>query len=259
MATGNNNNGFHRPPQPPPERPLLVPPYVNSVYNVITRRLRKANTIFADRVKLVLTQESTEHWSRLNRPYLLVVPQQVRQPRQLEVDYMAFVNPRVVTFVAQFDDRNSEKSHLAANDIDTAERQLIFVLAKWQPAINYKPTEYGGMRIQATRSDAVKVSYQFVFNEQIALPDEPPEIDAEELQELTLDNINIRVVDPCCPPPLPPCECEPEPFPQINITGGGCPSPKQPDPCAPPPCPSPLGPGWEKLGESDAASKTKKG
>src|SRR5215475_9095862 len=128
-----NGNGIYGIPPPPVERPPVVPPIVNSVYNVITRRLRLAPTIFADRVKLVLIQTETEQWAHLKRPYLLVVPTQVRAPQKVDAELMSFIIPRSVAFIAHFDGRSSEADYLAANEIDTAERQLIHALAKWRP------------------------------------------------------------------------------------------------------------------------------
>lgn len=240
----NGNRGFAVPPPPPP-RPPVVPPYAESIYNIVTRRLRLANTIFGDRVKLVLRQEDIEHWSNLALPYLLVVPTQTRAPRELDVDYMSFVNPRVLTLIAQFDGRGSEKEYMAVNDIDTAEQQLIFVLANWQPATEhsqYKPTLYGGMRIQGTRAPDVKVTYLFTLNEQVVLPDEAPlfpgEWGADALAPVVLDGIHVNVLDPCCNMP---CMIIPPLGPDFFVTGGGCPCPQPPDPCAPPPCPPILG------------------
>lgn len=225
-------------PDPVPLPPPVVPPYFTSVYNIITQRIRAANTIFGDRVKLVLRQVDDAHWSKLQKPYLLVVPRQVRAPRDLDVDYMSWVNPREVTFVAQFDARMSEQEYMAANDIDTAEAQLIYVLAKWQPDAAYKPTTYGGMRIQATRAPDVKVHYIFMFNEVQVRQDDVPEFGEEGLEPVELDMIGIRVLDPCCVV----CEPEPPPGPNVCIIGTGCPEgPTPPDPCAPPPCPPILG------------------
>jgi len=237
MAYGNGN-GFARPPEPPVQPPPLLPPRVDSVYNVITRRIRAAKTIFGDNVKLVLRQTDSEHWSKLPKPYLLVVPQQVRSPREVDVDTMSFVNPRVVTFVAQFDGRGSEAEYLAANDIDTAEMQLIFVLAKWRPDdISYRPTEYAGMRIVGTREPDVKVVYSFTFNEEVVLRDEPPIFDEPEPEELELEGIHVHLNDACCE------GCIPEPIgPPFTVSGGGCRAdPPPPDPCAPPECPPILG------------------
>jgi len=245
-ANGNTDND-PRPPVPP-----VVPPNDDSIYNVITRRIRRAKTIFGDRVKLVLRQVDESHWSKLQRPYLLVVPRQVRQPRELDVDYMSFVNPREVTFIAQFDARGSEQEYMAANDMDTAERQLIYVLAKWQPQTlyrGYKPTLYGGCRIQATRAPDVKVHYIFVFNEVVIRRDDV--VIDEELEELVLDHINVNAIDPNCLT----CaeEAELPPGPEICVTGGGCPEPPEVDPCAPPPCPPILG------SDDDASAPASKG
>ena len=82
--------------------------------------------------------------------------------------------------VAQVDERGSKQEYMAANDIDTAERQLIFVLAKWEPDLpgtGYKATLYGGMRIQATRAPDVKVHYIFTFNEWVIRRDDAPIFD----------------------------------------------------------------------------------
>ena len=225
MPQPNNNDRAPIPPVPP-----LVPPYVNSVYNVITQRIRARGTIFGDRVKLVLRQVEEEHWSKLKRPYLLVVPRQTRAPRDLLVDIMSFTNPREVTFVAQFDDRQSPESYLAANDIDTAERQLIFALANWRPYDHYKPTTYGGMRIQATRAPDVKVHYIFMFNEEQVIRDEDVDDDSE-LEPVILDEIKVNVADPRC------LHCIPDPvFPPGPTMRVGVP-PLPEDPCPPPECP----------------------
>jgi hypothetical protein len=232
-------NGHDIPPPPPDPAPSFEPPRFNSVYNMITRRLRAANTLFGDRVKLFLRQIEDEQWSKLKRPYLLVVPRQVSRPREIDIDYMSFVNPREVMFIAQFDDRMSEASYLAANDIDTAEAQLIKVLCNWMPLVNYKPTLYNGMRIQSTKAPDVKVAYTFIFYETVVLPDEAPIFDESELPwPAVLDGIGIHVSDPACNT----CVCEPEypPGPNISVSGGGCPPERLPDPCEPQ-CPPILG------------------
>jgi len=214
-----------------------VPPMIESVYNVITRRIRAAHTIFGDRVKLVLRQVEDSHWSKLQKPYLLVIPRQTRNPREVDVDYMSFVNPREVTFIAQFDGRGSEQEYQAANDIDTAELQLITVLAKWEPFTNYKPTTYGGLRIQATRAPDVKVAYTFLFNE-VQVIQEALVVDDDDLpDEVELDTISVRMIDPCCV-----VAEEETQGPKICVEeGGGCPEEPEPDPCAPPECPPILG------------------
>src|SRR5262245_14208871 len=216
------NNGHPIPP-PPVEPTPPAPPTVNSIYNVITRRIRLAETIFGDRVKLVLRQVDNDHWARLKKPYLLVVPRQNRAPRQLEVDRMSWVNPREVTFIAQFDGRGSEQEYLAANDIDTGERQLVNCLASWKPLPNYEPTVYAGMRIQGTREPDVKVAYTFLFQE-VWVITEPPSFEGEFdfLGEAEIGNMSVHVNDSCCHMP---CEIVP-PWPvfssEVCVTGGGC-------------------------------------
>jgi len=193
-------------------------PILDSLYNRVTRRVRAAHTIFGDNVKLVMRQLDQEHWSLLQLPYCLVVPT-VTRPR-LEVvdqDRDSIINPRSITFICQLDGQGSEAEHLAANDIEIAEKQLIGALCNWRPARHYKPTAYGGMRLLATRAPDVKVSFVFVFYEEIVL------FDVEEIGELEpeiLDSINVRVLGECCPPGDEPDPCAP--VPQINVTGGGC-------------------------------------
>lgn len=248
MQPNGNGNLDPVPPLAP-----LVPPYFESVYNMIVKRIRAAGTIFGDRVKLVLRQVDDAHWSKLKKPYLLVVPRQVRAPRELDVDYMSWINPREVTFIAQFDARMSEQEYMAANDIDTAEGQLVYVLANWQPETRdrgYKPTTYAGMRIQATRAPDVKVHYIFMFNEVVIRQDAAIFDESELPEELTLDTIGVRIIDPCCfliPP-------EPIQGPKICVqTNPICESPvTPPDPCAPPPCPP-------VLGGDDASTEAKEG
>ena len=215
----------------------VLPPASNSIYNVIVRRLRMAGTIFGDRIKLDLRPSDAEHWTKLDKPYLLLVPQQNRSPQRVDIDYPSFVNPRVVSLVAQFEDCNTEASWIAANAIDMAERQLVYVLTNWQPPgasnfSHYRPTSYGGMRIQSTRAPDVKVVYQFVFNEEVVL-DEPPIIDINEIPfGMEVDRIAIRINGPCCPEENPPGNVP-------NICVDECPSPPEP-PCDPP-CPPILG------------------
>src|SRR5262245_40260098 len=124
-AMNGNNNGHTRPSPPPPQPVPLTPPRIDSLYNLITRRLRSAKTIFGDNVKLVLRQMDDEQWAKLPLPYLLVVPTQTRPTHQRkdtdsEIDSM--VSPRTVALIAQLDGRGSEAEHLAAIDIETAEK-----------------------------------------------------------------------------------------------------------------------------------------
>jgi hypothetical protein len=237
------------PPPPPAREPAFEPPRINSVYNLLVRRLRMARTIFDDRVKLSLRQIEDDHYTRLARPYLIVVPRQVRAPRPLG-DNVSFVDPREVMLVAQFEDRMSEASHLAANDIDTAEAQLVYVLGNWQPTIAYRPTLYAGMRIQSTRAPDVKVAYTFLLYETVVLPDVAPEFDPNDIPvALQLERIGIHINDPfCCGP-----ECEPAcpTGPRIEVSAGGCRAEPESDPCAED-LPAPI------LGGDNAAPQTQR-
>jgi len=212
----------------------IAPPRTESLFNVVTRRLRAAGTIFGDRVKLDLRQLPEDHWSFLERPYLLVNPVQTRPSREIDEDSM--INSRLIQFVAQFDGRGSEAEHLAAIDIETAENQLIFVLANWMPGglrFGYRPTTYAGMRISGTREPDVKVIYSFSFNEQIVLPLDAPSFGEDDDVGFVFDGVTVHVSDPCCN--LPCDDTEPPPF-RIRVTGGGCPDePEEPcvDPCPP--------------------------
>jgi len=236
MAKNGNANGvqsLHSDRRPGALTPG-GPPVVESLFNVVTRRVRAARTLFGENVKLVLRQLDTEHWSLLQVPYCLVVPTVTRPAalRPMDADYDSIINPRSITFIAQLDGRGSEAEHLAANDIELAERQLIDALVNWRPFPWYKPTAYAGMKLAATRAPDVKVSFVFLFYEEIVLPEE--EIGVDDLA--VLDGITVHVNDPCCTCPPPEPECVPAP--NIYVTGGGCPVA---DPCcAPEPCVSPL-------------------
>lgn len=221
----NDNNG---------SIPRLIWPRLDSVYNIITRRIRAANTMFGQNVKLVLRQNGEDWWSRLPLPYLLVIPTQVGRLQRSDPDSMSFIKPRSVTMVAQFDARGSEAEYLAANDIDTAEYALVKLLCNWCPLENFLITQYGGMRMQATRETDVKVNYYFTFPEEVHLPHDPIVVPGDVgLEPVALDGIHIHLADPAC------AACAPEPAfgsaPNITVDGGGCPpEPPGPDPCAPP-------------------------
>jgi hypothetical protein len=209
-------------------------PRLESLFNMVTRRIRAAKTMFADNVKLDLRQYEKDHWSKLPLPYLLVVPTQTKAPRDIDVDDNIMVNPRMAAFVAQFNGRNSEGEHLAANDIETAEKQLIATLCNWRPWQNYKPTIYSGMRIEGTREPDVKAIFLFTFNEWVSLPEDSVGVDGDDgLEPLVLDRFDINMHDSCCNLECPP---EPGPMPAVCITGG-CLADAPDDPCAEPePC-----------------------
>ena len=215
---------------------------IESLWNIVTRRIRASGTIFGDRVKLVLRQSDLAHWAKLRLPYLLVVPMQTRPPTSLNIDFMSFVNPRAVTLVAQFDGEGSEAEYAAANAIELAEKQLIFILANWTPEPTgtfsaYRQTLYGGMRVQETREPHVKCHFYFTFQEEYVLI-EISEIDDADLLG-GLGRITVNVSDPCC---VPYEEESSVSMPDICVTGGGCPQEPEPDPCAEPPCPPILDP-----------------
>lgn len=217
----------------------IVTPF-EGLYGAVTRRIRAAGTIFQDRIKLILRQSDIAQWSKLDKPYLLVVPTQTRTPTNLETDVMRFVNPRAVTLVGQFDGQGSEAEYMAASQIEIAEKQLIYLLANWTPNQNctfsfYRPTLYGGMRFQETREPDVKAHFYFVFEETFVLED-VPEIDESDF--VAFDGIQVNMHDPCCNIP-----CEPPAVagPKISVTGGGCPQPSPPDPCAAEECPPIIG------------------
>lgn len=155
----------------------MRPEQTDCLYNAIVRRLRAANTMFAQNVKLVLRQLSDDQWSLLKLPYLLVVPTvtRLRPLRPQDQPFDSIVNPHSVTFLAQLDGRGSEADWLAACDIEFAEKELISALVNWRPGIMYKPTAYAGMRIEATRAPAVKVSFVFTFFEELFLSDDSDE------------------------------------------------------------------------------------
>jgi len=212
----------------------IIPPRIESLYNVVTRRIRAAHTIFGDRVKLDLRQLPQDQWSFLAKPYLLVNPLQTRPSREIDDDSM--VNPRVIQFIAQFDARASEAEHLAAIDIETAEKQLLWILFNWQPRklrFGYRPTTYSGMRIEGTREPDVRVTYTFTFNEQVVVPDQVFPFDEDEDESVLIDEVTVHIGDPC---PLPVDEVSP-PL-RVRVTGGGMLA--EPDePCEP--CPPMLG------------------
>jgi hypothetical protein len=179
-----------------------------SLFNAVVRRLRLSSTMFDDRIKLSLRQLEQEQWTHLEPPYLIVVPTIVRIPqlRPVESEVEDIINPRSITFLAQFDARASECEWEAADDIELAEKQLINALVNWRPNQFFKPTQYAGMRIEGTRVPDVKVQYVFVFFEQIRFcEDLEPGPECSELGDIF---INLR--NDCGPPPCDPCRpCAP--------------------------------------------------
>ena len=186
-----------------PDRGELPPECygTESLYNLIVKRIRACNTLFHDNVKLVLRQLPDEQWALLPLPYCLVVPTfsqpVVKEPPYADLD--SFVNPRRVTLIAQLDGRGSEAEWMAADDIELAEKQLLGCLVNWRPVAHYRPTLYAGMRLMGSRIPDVKVSFAFVFYEEIKVADSSIGLDGDGTGELLeLGDIFVtRSVPPC--------------------------------------------------------------
>lgn len=139
-----------------------------SVYAEIVRRIRASDTLFGDNVKLSMRQLDEDQLSRLALPWALVVPTLDRPPnRAVDNDYDVIMAPRAVAIICQFDGRNSDHEHLAAADIERGRYQLLDTLVNWRPFPHYGATGYGGMRVEAVKSPAVRVSFVFTFHEQL--------------------------------------------------------------------------------------------
>jgi hypothetical protein len=178
---------------------LDVPTNVNAgLFNAVVRRLRESDTIFADRIKLVLRQLSEEQYALLQAPYLLVVPTVTRVPnlRPMDQDYESIINPRSIVFRAQLDGRGSEADWMAAVDIELVEKQLIASLVNWRPQPNYKPTAYAGMRVEATKAPQVRVGFVFTFFEELFVVEcTGDEFDVEARAECAdLSRARIKIV-----------------------------------------------------------------
>jgi hypothetical protein len=145
----------------------------DGLYNATVRRIRRANTIFGQNVKLVLRVLSEEQIALLGWPYLLVVPTmtRVQLPRQAHTgdERDTIVNPRSMAMIAQLDGRGSEADWMAAVDIELAEKQLIAALVNWRPQPHYHPTLYAGMKVEASRATAVKCSFVFTAYEELGI------------------------------------------------------------------------------------------
>ena len=100
-----------------------------SLYELVTRRIRIAQTLFGQNVKLVLRQLEDEQWSLLTPPYLLVVPTmsrpQMKPPDSGGSSIDQIINPRSITLIAQLPAHGSEAEWAAASDIELAEQQLL--------------------------------------------------------------------------------------------------------------------------------------
>lgn len=184
---------------------MLQPPPIDydCLYNVVIRRMRALDTIFGDRVKLVLRQIADQQYSFLELPYLLVVPTTSRPSTTTVQQEQAFLDvPRAIVFIAQLAERHGDDDHLAACDIELAEKQLLGALFNWRPAPWYAPTVYAGMQVQGTRAPEVKVAFTFHFVEQFGACEEEPLCDEPEFAAI-LNRITFCQQNPCgepCPP-----------------------------------------------------------
>src|SRR5262245_51659186 len=111
-------------------------PDAPGLFTMIVQRLRAAQTMFDDRVKLVLVQEDDEQFSALKMPYLLVIPT-VERPRLTvpDQDMTEIIVPRHIAMVGQFDagatDLANGAGWGAADQIDNARTQLMLSLINW--------------------------------------------------------------------------------------------------------------------------------
>jgi hypothetical protein len=220
---------------------MLDIPQYDGLFNTVVRRLRNADTIFGQNIKLVLRQLSDDQWALLTLPYLLVVPTVTRvQLRPADQDYDSIVNPRSITFIAQLDARGSEAEWMAANDIELVEKQLIAALVNWRPTVNFKPTGYAGMRVEAVKAPAVKCAFVFTFYEELVVEANIGDETCEELRAgcLQLNQVFVNL-NACCPPvpTPPPCEA---------------------DPCGPDPC-NPCAPAPVWTGDNLKSAKQEEG
>lgn len=212
----------------------------------IVFRIRAADTIFGQNVKLSLSMPTDEQWSMLPTPYLLVSPTTTRIEGTGRAVNGEIVLPRSVTLLAQISGHGTEADWAAASAAEIAELQLISILVGWEPRPVLKtkgggtvprrflPTTFNGSRLAATRGPNVVWVLVFQFPEQLFIE---PELDAETCallaQPAVLDRICFEKAKPAPPPD--PCE------------SGPC------DPCVPD---SGWGPGGWLVDETTGAEKT---
>lgn len=165
------------------------------LFNAVVRRLRAADTIFGERIKLSLRQLSDEQYALLQAPYLLVVPTVTRVPnlRPMDQNYDSIINPRSIVFRAQLDGRGSEADWMAAVDIELVEKQLISALVNWRPQPNYRPTAYAGMRVEATLAPKVKVAFVFTFFEELFITESIGDETCDEVRDNCAEFNRMRV------------------------------------------------------------------
>lgn len=146
---------------------LLIPEN-DSLFAAVVRRIRAAKTALGDNVKLSMRQVEEEQLSRLSLPFGLVVPTVDRPPNRSVInDYDVILAPRSIAVICQFDGFNSDQEHLAAAQIEQVRYQLLDCLVNWRPFPHYEATGYGGMRVEAVKAPAVRVSFVFSFYESL--------------------------------------------------------------------------------------------
>src|SRR6478735_8367058 len=91
--------------------------------STVTRRIRAADTLFGQNVKLVMRELTADMWSALPADYLLVVPTVTRVATggtgpsgNLAADppNTELLLPRSITLIAQIDSKNATDDYLAA-------------------------------------------------------------------------------------------------------------------------------------------------
>lgn len=175
-------------------------PEGESLYAAVVRRIRAAKTALGENVKLSLRQLDEEQLSRLPLPFALVVPTVDRPPnRPVNNDYDVILAPRSVAVICQFDGFNSDQEHKAAAQIEQVRYQLLDCLVNWRPFQHYDATGYGGMRVEAVKAPAVRVSFVFTFYESLGFSCEE-----EECEDPPMDAARFIVTrvpdcgeDPC--------------------------------------------------------------
>lgn len=152
-----------------------------SLYASVVRRIRAAQTVLGENVKLSMRQLDEAQLSRLKLPYALVVPTVDRPPNRPVVnDYDVILAPRSIAVICLFDGFNSDQDHLAAATIETVRYQLLGCLVNWRPFAHYDATGYGGMKIEAVNAPSVRVSFVFTFYENLGFTCEDPEEEGVE-------------------------------------------------------------------------------
>lgn len=175
-------------------------PAGDSLFAAVVRRIRSANTVLGNNVKLSMRQVEEDQMSRLPLPHALVVPTVERPPNRTVVnDYDVISAPRSIAIICQFDGFNSDQEAMAAAMIETVRYQLLDCLVNWRPFHHYNATGYGGSRIEAVKAPAVRVSFVFTFYESLEFSCE----ESSDCPDPPMDAARFIVtpVDECGDPP----------------------------------------------------------